>query len=224
MKKNKIIGAIGFIVIVAALLTAYFSVNGNPIAKQKAKDVVKTYLQMTYSNAKDMEIVKTGHNWYMDTYSFEVEFKDGHGNTETFTVDTTGDSPYEIYYDTRFSKLEDTKKSELFTKQATKALRQQLDAENVSLVTKDYAADQLLVINVDKKNTDKKWSPNVKAFGPVGGNIMLDNDLSKEQFLAEAKKIQTVLNNMGVTYDKVNVSTDNYDYYVTPKKIEDIAR
>lgn len=223
MKKNKMIGAIGFIVIVAALLIAYFSANGNPIAKQKAKDVVKNYLEMTYSNAKDMEIVKAGHNWYMDTYSFEVEFKDGYGNTETFIVDTVGDRPYEINYDTRFSKLEDTKKSELFTEQATKELRKQLEAENVPLVTKDYAADELLIINVDKKNTDKTWSPNVKAFGPVGGNIILDNHLSKEQFLAEAKKIQVVLNNMGVTYDKINVSTDNYDYYVTPKKIEDIA-
>lgn len=224
MKKNKIIGIIGFVAIIMALLIAYFSVNGNPIAKQKAKDVVREYLEMTYSDAEKMDIVKSGHDWYLHTYSFKVAQKDSYGNVETFTVDTNGYSPYEIDYDTRFAKLNDTKKSDLFTEQATKAVRQQLDAENVPLVTKDNAANQLLVINVDKKNTNKRWSPSVKAFGPVGGNIVLENSLSKEQFLAEAKKIQTVLNNMGVTYHKVNVSTDNYDYYIMPKKIEEVAR
>lgn len=214
--KRKLIGTIGFAGLSIVLLVLYFSINGNPYTKYKARESVKDYLKQTYPEMKDFELSHGGHDWYSGSYDFDVTKQDSYGNKETFGIDTNGHAPYDVVLDTRAEILTDMDKSDEFTEQATTYVLKELKTQGVK-VTEDE--NNILYVNVDKKNTDKKWSPNIQTFGAVSGSFKLNNSLSKKDFEAETKKVQRILAELGIDYDKVSIYNDNYDYYITPQKL-----
>ncbi len=214
--KRKLMGTIGFVGLSIALLVLYFSINGNPYTKYKARESVKDYLSQTYPEINDYELSHGGHDWYLGSYNFDVTKQDGYGNKETFSIDTNGNAPYDVVLDTRAETLIDMDKSDQFTEQATSYVFKELQTHGVKVVEDE---NNILYVNVDKKNTDKKWSPNIETFGAVSGSFKLNNSLSKKDFQAEAKKVQRILAELGIDYDKVSIYNDNYDYYITQQKL-----
>lgn len=207
MSKKKVIYSVIMILIVGLILFVYNAFNGNPMTKYLSKKTLEQYLTVTYSN-KTFRLTDSSYNFKDHEYYFravEIGATSNKGNLRKYDFWVGGLIHPKVYEDGLYQANLDQPLMNRLGKEAGAEVKQLLSShlKNVNGV------DAYVEVTKGKLPEDVKWNKNLKLNQPVGINVYLNSaGQTKQQFLQEAKHIQSVLNENGYTYSGVNINGD----------------
>lgn len=199
LKKRKILFSFMAFILIGLVLFIYDQFNGNPVSKYLATKKLERYLKDTYPD-KELRIERGAYNFKDQEYSFQVLEK---GSVRYF-FGVKGYWP-EVYRDGIYEANLDTELMEKIGKEAEEEI-QALLAKDVKTLHSVYVYVEFL------KGTfppDTHWNKSMKLEKPIKMHIYLNaTHATKEQIFEDTKKIQTILNQNGYNYERVNINAN----------------
>lgn len=198
MKKKLLYGGIAVLLIVAVIF-AYIQMSGNPIAKNKAKESLETFLKATYPGM-DYEIKRAAdYGWSDATFRFTVVEQDSAAVETTYKIYVSAIEPYEILGDTiHFSKV-DQEASEKLNAQAEQHILKLLQGEVPEV--KEVSTD----VEVYHGGAEE-WTPELETPKPMLVMVEMEKgEWTKEQMLQQSKVVQQQLNSESIHYHTAEV-------------------
>lgn len=190
--------------LVGLVVFVYVSFNGNIISKMIAKNTVSNYLEDKYEEAEFEYVLKDGgYNFKMGTYYFPYVLS-GEQQSWEYSIEV-GPSliPTNVRYEELDYKSIDETLSSRFNVAGGKYIKDELLNDVVPVSVLDYYVD----VPKNLFPADQEWTKTLET--PLMPRISLDvvdENQTKEQFLAQAKKVQEALNKDKVTYESVRIS------------------
>lgn len=189
-------------VLVGFVLFMYISFNGNFISKMIAKNTVSNYLEDKYEE-NEYVLKDGGYDFKFGTYYFTYVLK-GEQQSWNYSIEV---GPSLLPTNIRFEDLDYDSEDEAMSSRFSLAGEQYIK----DVLLKDVVPISELGYYVDvPKNlfpADQEWTKTLeKPLMPSISLDVVDENQTKEQFLAQAKKIQQALNKDKVTYESVRVS------------------
>lgn len=214
--KKKIIYSMIAILLISIVVFAYLQMSGNTMHKLKAKKSLETFLQENYPEM-DYDIKRSfEYGWTDGTYKFKVATADPLAAETTYSFYVSAFEPYEVFSDSIHEANIDKDTSKKLNAEAEVYILNSLQRKVPQV---DSVATDVSVYNP----VSEKWTPYLKTSKPILIMVGIEKgDLTKEEMLLQAEKIQKQLNSESIDYHLTEIgyrSVSNgeeiYDYYVS---------
>ncbi|MVP01304.1 hypothetical protein [Paenibacillus lutrae] len=203
-KKRKVLYLALLIVLVVCVGSLYNSLNGNPVSKWLAKRELQQFITKTYPD-KELRIKEGMYNFKFKTYHFavvEIGTTGDKGAAIEHEFEVRGLKPEVVTDGIRMDNL-DLALMEKLSEQAGAEIKQKIAAKVAAVKN---VTVQLQVVQ-GQMASGTAWSKSLKFDEPLYIHIVLDSTkASKEEVLAAAQDIQSLLNAEGYDYRSFTIN------------------
>ncbi|WP_068777142.1 hypothetical protein [Paenibacillus sp. FJAT-26967] len=203
-KKRKLLYLALLIVLVLFVGSLYNSLNGNPVSKWLAKRELQQFITKTYPD-KELRIKEGMYNFKFKRYEFtvvEIGTSGDKGTALEHDFEVGGFKPKVVIDGIRMDNLDFTLMDKL-SEEAGEEIKRKIEPEipEVRKVTV-----QLEVVQGQYAG-DTRWNKSLKFDEPLYIHIVLDSTkAAKEEVLAAAQVIQSLLNAEGYDYRSFTIN------------------